>query len=175
MRFIFVSSRFLLTACLTGCLTVAPIGCSAETPPASATASSSDPTVRVEAGNPEMEAAFRKGRETLPRFWNVLANPTNGESDFAVKVPLKQDGHVEYFWVESPNRTGTQVTGRIGNDPEFVKRVSFGDTIEFAESEIVDWMYMRNGKLHGNYTMRPLLGSLSPEERAQLEAILAEP
>lgn len=137
--------------------------------------SESDPTYRIEAGNAEMEAAFAKGKATLPDFWKVLENPTNGESDFSVKVPLQQNGRTEYFWIVDPTRSGDVIRGQIGNDPEFVKRVKLGDTLEFKESEIVDWMYMRAGKMHGNYTMRPLLKSMDPKERQALEQLMAEP
>ncbi len=137
--------------------------------------SESDPTYRIEAGNPEMEAAFAKGRATLSDFWKVLAHPTSGESDFSVKVPLRQNGRTEYFWIVDPTRGDGVVRGQIGNDPEFVKRVKLGETVEFKESEIVDWMYLRAGKMHGNYTLRPLMKSMDAKERAELEQVLAEP
>ncbi len=34
---------------------------------------------------------------------------------------------------------------------------------------------MRDGKMHGNYTMRPLLRTLPDDEAAQYRSILAEP
>lgn len=34
---------------------------------------------------------------------------------------------------------------------------------------------MRDGKMHGNYTMRPLLKTMPADEAAQLRSLLAEP
>lgn len=36
-------------------------------------------------------------------------------------------------------------------------------------------MYFKNDKMHGNFTMRPLLKQMSPEEAAEFRALLAEP
>jgi uncharacterized protein YegJ (DUF2314 family) len=37
-----------------------------------------------------------------------------------------------------------------------------------------DWMFMRDGKMHGNYTMRPLLKTMPAEQAAKLRSMLAE-
>jgi uncharacterized protein YegJ (DUF2314 family) len=36
-------------------------------------------------------------------------------------------------------------------------------------------MFMRDGKMHGNYTMRPLLKAMPEEEAAKLRSLLASP
>lgn len=36
-------------------------------------------------------------------------------------------------------------------------------------------MFMRDGKMHGNYTMRPLLSTMSEEQATKLRSVLADP
>jgi uncharacterized protein YegJ (DUF2314 family) len=53
--------------------------------------------------------------------------------------------------------------------------VQRGQRIEVNERQISDWMYLRAGKIVGNYTMRPLLQRMPPEEVARYRAMLADP
>ena len=41
-----------------------------------------------------------------------------------------------------------------------------GQTITFARSDIVDWMYIENGKMKGNFTACALLKS-APKKEAE--------
>ena len=56
-----------------------------------------------------------------------------------------------------------------------VKSVKMGERIEVPEEKISDWLYMRDGKMVGNYTVRPLLKTMAVEEAATVKAMLAEP
>lgn len=53
--------------------------------------------------------------------------------------------------------------------------VQFGQKWTVKKEDISDWMFMRDGKMHGNYTMRPLLKTMPEREAAQFRSILAEP
>ena len=53
--------------------------------------------------------------------------------------------------------------------------MKFGQTITVTKGEISDWLYMREGKMYGNYTLRPLLATMPPEEAARFKAMLANP
>ena len=59
--------------------------------------------------------------------------------------------------------------------PIFAKGVQRGQRIEVNERQISDWTYLRAGKIVGNYTMRPLLQRMPPEEVARYRAMLADP
>ena len=56
-----------------------------------------------------------------------------------------------------------------------VTNVKEGQKWSVKKSEISDWMFMRDGKMHGNYTMRPLLKTMSEEEAAKFKSLLANP
>ena len=122
-----------------------------------------------------MDAAIAKARYTLSEFWQVFENPQQGETDFALKLPITEGDEVEYFWLTDIERTDDgRIFGLVGNEPGFVTTVAFGDRLKIPEADISDWMYMRGGKMHGNHTLRPLLGQMDPEEAASLRAILAD-
>ncbi|MFN3148944.1 YegJ family protein [Bremerella sp.] len=135
----------------------------------------SKPETLVEGGydEQEMEAATAKAQSTVDRFIEALES-SEGDS-FAVKAPIEDKGQVEHFWVTGVTFDNGQFTGVIGNDPGLVTNVQAGQEWTIAKDDISDWMYMRDGKMHGNYTMRPLLKALPEEEAAQYRAMLAEP
>jgi uncharacterized protein YegJ (DUF2314 family) len=56
-----------------------------------------------------------------------------------------------------------------------VGSVTFGDRIEIAEGDISDWAYMRNGKMVGNRTVRPLFKRMPASEVERIRKMLADP
>ena len=121
----------------------------------------------------EMDAAIARAQDEVDAFIAELGSPTG--SDHAVKAPVEDNGKTEHFWLVEVEYNDGAFTGQIGNDPGIVKNVEIGQAWTLKKDEISDWMYMRDGKMHGNYTMRPLLKTLPKEEAEELRSILAEP
>src|SRR5262245_35147483 len=109
-----------------------------------------DKTINVSDNDPEMNAAIGKARNSLPQFWQVFEHPTRGESDFFIKVRIKDANGTEHFWITDIERKDGHISGRINNDPNIVKNVKDGDRIEIPQQDISDWMYYRDGKMVGN-------------------------
>jgi uncharacterized protein YegJ (DUF2314 family) len=126
-------------------------------------------------GDPEMAAAISKARASLPVFWKALEHPGPGEEGFALKVAIKDGKDVEHFWLLDIARNGDKLAGTINNEPEIVGNVSNGDRYEFADADISDWLYMRNGKMVGNETMRPLLKRMPKSEAEGYRALYETP
>lgn len=137
--------------------------------------SRSKPETLVEGGydQQEMDAAIARARSEVDSFINQLSQK-NG-TDFAVKAPIEDQEKTEHFWLTDVVYRDGIFEGLIGNDPGVVTNVKIGQKWSIKKGEISDWMFMRGGKMHGNYTMRPLLKTMPPEEAAKLKAILAEP
>ena len=114
--------------------------------------------------DPDMAAAMRKARETLPGFLALARVPPPTVTTLAVKVAIEDR---EFFWITPFEQRGAKFSGRINNTPHMVKTVRLGQTIEFSEDEIVDWTYYDSGKSHGNFTACALL---KREPRDQAEA-----
>lgn len=134
-----------------------------------------DKVISVEDDDAEMNAAIAKARETLPHFWQVFGKPERGESDFALKVKITDSHGTEHFWaIDIENQNG-KIKGTINNDPNFVKAVKLGSRIEIPEADISDWMYMREEKMVGNYTLKPLFKQMPAGQVNQLKSIMADP
>ncbi len=121
----------------------------------------------------EMDAAIERARREVDSFIRELSNPTG--TSHAVKVPIEDNGEVEHFWLIKVKYEQGTFSGEINNQPETVTNVSMGQNWTAKSSEISDWLFMKDGKMHGNYTLRPLLQSMPPDEAAKARAMLAEP
>lgn len=142
---------------------------------AAAWSAQEDRVINVSPDDQAMTAAISKARETLSTFWSHFEARASGESDFSLKVRIEDKHGVEHFWVTNIKRDRAQIWGVIGNDPDIVKSVKIGDRIRVKEADISDWLYMRNGKMIGNFTVRPLLPRMSKEEASYIRGLLAEP
>ena len=58
---------------------------------------------------------------------------------------------------------------------EIVRSVKLGDRIPIPDADITDWMYRRDGKMHGSYTTRVLMKRMPAAEAEKLKPMLAEP
>ena len=121
----------------------------------------------------EMDAAIARARGEVDSFIQELSKPT-GE-DHAVKVPITDKGQTEHFWINELSYGNGQFEGTINNDPGLVTNVQNGQKWSVGKDEISDWMFMRDGKMHGNYTMRPLLKTLPADEAEKYRSMLADP
>ena len=121
----------------------------------------------------EMEAAINRARSEVDSFIAELSKPTG--TNHAVKAPITDKGETEHFWLIDVSYKNGQFEGTIDNDPGMVSNVEAGQKWTIKKEDISDWMYMRDGKMYGNYTMRPLLAAMSEEQAEQFRSILAEP
>ena len=121
----------------------------------------------------EMDAAIARARSEVDVFMDELSK-RNG-TDFSVKAPIQDKGETEHFWLTDVEFRDGEFTGLIGNEPGIVGNVQLGQKWTIKKAEISDWMFMRDGKMHGNYTMRPLLKTMPAEEAAKFRSLFASP
>ena len=139
-------------------------GCGKETPSTLATGGFDEK---------EMETAIADARKNIDRFLAELKKPT-GDSH-AVKVPIVDGEHTEHFWMSDLQVVGGEFRGVINNEPAKVSNVKLGQSWSIKINEVSDWMYMKDGKIFGNYTLRPLLKNMPAEEADNIRGMLAEP
>jgi uncharacterized protein YegJ (DUF2314 family) len=138
-------------------------------------AGAKDRVIDVPTGDPEMETAIATARARLPYFWKALARPGPGEDHFSLKVPIVDGDKSEHFWLSGIVRRPDTITGTIDNDPASVLTVKLGQRYEFTEDQISDWMFVRNGKIVGNETIRPLLERMTREEATHWRGLMEKP
>ena len=152
--------------CLCGLFLAAGAGCSAD---------SRDRTVGVLADDPDMTAAMQTARSQLPVFYKAFDEPKKGVGDFALKVKISDTSGTEYFWVGNLKKTDGKLYGTVDNTPQQVRTVKLKQRIEIPEQDIADWMFRRNSKIVGNYTMRAMFRDMDADEVAKYKSLLEEP
>ena len=134
-----------------------------------------DPDTLVRCGydEQEMERALARARAEIDVF--IAALERGQGSDFAVKAPITDRGETEHFWLTDVTYRDGSFEGLIGNEPGMVTNVKLGQKWTIKKLEVSDWMFMRDEKMHGNYTIRPLLKTMTKEEAQTWRSRFAEP
>jgi uncharacterized protein YegJ (DUF2314 family) len=105
----------------------------------------------------EMDRAIARARAETDEFLKVLAA---GDADsFSVKAPITDANGTEHFWIANVRYENGVFIGLVGNDPGIVKNVTYGQEWRIKKADISDWMYVRGERIHGGYTIDPLLGT----------------
>lgn len=120
----------------------------------------------------EIEAATARARREVETFISEMSKSTS--SGFAVKAPVEDGSRSEQVWLADITYKNGEFQGIVNKDPEKVNNVRKGQKLAVRKNEIADWMFMRNGKLYGNFTVRPTLKSMPEEESFKLRSILAD-
>ena len=68
-----------------------------------------------------------------------------------------------------------KIFGTVNNKPEIVKTVGIGQRMSIPEAEISDWLYKRDGKMAGNYTLRALFKTMPAKEIETYKKMPADP
>jgi len=131
-----------------------------------------DPVIMVDKDDAAMKAAFAKARSETDAFIAIMQS--GAPSSCSIKVGITDHDQVEYFWLDNLTYAGGVFSGTIDNDPELVKNVKMGQKVSVKKEEIFDWLYMKDGKMYGNYTVRVLLPKMSKEDADKIKAVLAD-
>ncbi|MCP3472868.1 DUF2314 domain-containing protein [Bradyrhizobium sp. CCGUVB1N3] len=135
------------------------------------------PVIDVRSGNPEMNAAIARARNTLPTFWASYDAPKPTETGHSLKVRFPTSGtNAEHIWMADVKKLGSgSYSGRFANRPRDLPGRREGDLVEFRDADISDWMFMRNDKIVGGETIKPLLKSMPKADADALRARMEQP
>lgn len=122
----------------------------------------------VKASDAEMNEAIEKAKQTLHDFNAALLNPEIEVKSLKVKFQNQTDA--EHLWLSNIVFKDGKYTGILDNEPEYFTEYKIGDTIDVDDKNISDWMYIKNGKLFGGYTIKVLRNRMSESEREQFDA-----
>lgn len=120
-----------------------------------------DNVVAYHTGDDRMNLAKVRGRETLPRFLELMDRKTPG--NYVVKFPLTQNGETEHIWLQIDGRRGSTFTGRLANTPVNGSRYKIGDRLSVSQDQVEDWMITSGDLIYGGYTARVAIADLPPE------------
>ena len=135
-----------------------------------------DRVVSVSDTDAEMNAAIARARATLPVFWASYDAPKRTETEHSLKVRFQTGGNDEYIWMSDVKKLpGGDDAARFADTPQNLPGKQFGDLTGFKDADISDWMFMRNGKIVGGETIRPLLKSMPKADADALRARMEQP
>ena len=77
--------------------------------------------------------------------------------------------NVEHIWIRDITWDGKAFHGRVDNKPLAVSNVHLEQRVTVTPEDLTDWMFVKEGKLMGGFTMRVLYSRLSPEQKAEFE------
>jgi len=135
------------------------------------------PVIDVRTSDPEMNAAIALARAALPKFWASYAAPKESETGHSLKVRFPYgSNNGEHIWMAEVKKIGdNSYSGRFANAPVHLRGKRAGDLAEFREADISDWMFLRNGKIVGGETIRPMLKRMSKADADALRARMETP
>ena len=134
------------------------------------------PIVGIPAADAEMNAAIARARDTLPTFWASCDAPKPTEIGHALKVRFDVGAEVEHIWVSDVRKLSDgNYSGRFANEPSDLLGKNVGDQVKFKQTDISDWMFMRNEKVVGGETIKALLKSMPKEEADAMRARMEQP
>ena len=119
----------------------------------------------------EMNAAIAEAIRTWPEFEKVMQAGDTSLQQFTVKMRFSYEGdNGEHMWLNDLHYKEGQLMGVLNSDPMYVESVKWGDTLKIQKDSVSDWMYIKNGKLIGGYTIRALYKKMSKEEQEQFKS-----
>lgn len=134
------------------------------------------PTVPVADLLPEEESlrqARTDARATFGEFWSRVTADRSGIDAIGIKVSIPHAEGVEHLWMTGC-RTGDLDSFEcvVSNEPKAVP-LELGSRFTFDTDAISDWMYRKDGKIHGGYSIRALLPTLPEDEAESMREMLA--
>ncbi len=132
--------------------------------------------VNVPTQDKAMAAAIDTAKLTLPQFFDRLAKPEPGDGRFAVKIRYntgRSGADGEHIWANEVVRDGDAVSATINNQPRDIPELKMGQRVTVPMSQLTDWMFVRDGKYHGAYTLRAMLPFMPPAQAADFKTRLA--
>lgn len=112
----------------------------------------------------ESRSSFDKpiasARESIEDFVAVLESPKRAHDHFLVRVEV---AHLSRpVWVADP----------VHHESEFVVRIGDNQEFRLPEAEVVDWLFVDNGRLVGGSTFRLERDSLTEDARFRLDLVV---
>ena len=142
--------------------------------------SQSSPVFFFDNSDPEMQRAYAQARANFRYFWRELAwerrrivpaldlacvKAPFSDGDQSVSSPDKAE--VEQMWFDEIDFDGETVSGMLLSEPNWLKTVQAGDSVQIPLTQISDWMYAIGGEVYGAYTVNLMRSRMSPQERRE--------
>ncbi len=134
---------------------------------------SRSPVVFHPGDDPEIHEAAKRARQTFKYMWRELTweyrRIVPALELAAVKAAFSdhEDGSepVEHMWMTDIEFNGDQIRGVLVNEPNELSSVAAGDSVALTLEELEDWMYVRDGRVYGGFTVQVTRARMNAADR----------
>jgi uncharacterized protein YegJ (DUF2314 family) len=121
---------------------------------------SDDPIIYAEAEDPELEKAKQGALSNLNIFiqsFNTHANDTILQ--YSLKADFIENDTHEHMWISLNKIENELYYGVLGNEPQLIKNIKYGDVVKITRSQIEDWLIVntKTNDFEGGYSVKVLL------------------
>ncbi len=115
----------------------------------------------------EMSSAIELANKTLVDFDEVLKFSEN--QNFALKIRYDINDKSEHIWAVNIEKSDEDYFGIIDNLPNSEINIKLNEKVKIEKEKISDWMFSKNGKLVGGFTIRVLRNKMSELEKEKFD------
>jgi uncharacterized protein YegJ (DUF2314 family) len=120
---------------------------------------SKDPIVYAEGNDPELEQAKKDALSTLDYFmktFNIHSSDT--AFHFSLKADFIDNGEHEHMWISLNKIENAKFQGLLGNEPQIIKNIKYGDLVTISRDQIEDWIILdtKTNNWEGGYSVKIL-------------------
>lgn len=119
-----------------------------------------DPVVFAQADDPELEQARIEAINSLDYFIKSFSDHRSDSIfNFSVKADFVDNGQHEFMWIDLKKIENELFIGYLGNEPQIIKNVKYGELISIEKSQIEDWIIVDSGTntWEGGFSVKVLM------------------
>ena len=111
------------------------------------------PIIDVADDDSRMAGAVAEARRRWPEFVSAFRQVHAPDAPFIIKAEFKEGDKAEFMWVSVTAIEGDTIRGVLENDPYELSNVTKGQEVNVPLSILNDWMYSKDGKAVGGFTL----------------------
>jgi uncharacterized protein YegJ (DUF2314 family) len=115
----------------------------------------------IDENNEMMKLAITEARGKLPYL--IEAIERDDKLDVCIKLRHDYNGASYFYWVSDIKLINGTFSGKINSQDVNFPEIKMGNEVNISEGEIMDWMYQKNDKYYGNFTLKMML-KISPNK-----------
>jgi len=126
---------------------------------------------QVRSDDADMRRAIAEAKANFSHFVERLRAPGPLDEGFGVKVAIPHGDGKENIWLNEVRVDDNGVEGKIANDPVYVP-FRIGEDWRCGFDDVVDWAFLHDGRMHGNFTLRAMLPRMPKDQQRQFRGML---
>jgi len=130
---------------------------------------SNDSNIKIEhlKHDKDMFQAIKKAKTTVNKFIQLCEE--KGEGNYpAIKYTIVDNGRT-HMWLLIKEINKDYFEAELFETPPYFNKYKVGDSFNIKFDEIMDWMIIVDGTLHGGYTTRVIRNKLSEKKKIEMD------